>query len=152
MGKEITDRDILNQMIDRGVKNIIECYYPQFSFLSGYASNLLMDFIDPYLEVLTNGGSFNTSIAKAYHLTYASSVVVAYSLNPIMYLQETKELTDFVKRFHSNSIIPSNLDTAASTLGIESLMELPEEEFNAVLESVKIDDSFTPDELTALGR
>ena len=52
MGKEITDRDILNQMIDRGVKNIIECYYPQFSFLSGYASNLLMDFIDPYLEVL----------------------------------------------------------------------------------------------------
>ena len=66
MGKEITDRDILNQMIDRGVKNIIECYYPQFSFLSGYASNLLMDFIDPYLEVLTNGGTFNTSIAKAY--------------------------------------------------------------------------------------
>lgn len=66
MGKQITDRDILNQMIDRGVKNIIECYYPQFSFLSGYASNLLMDFIDPYLEVLTNGGSFNTSIAKAY--------------------------------------------------------------------------------------
>ena len=66
MDKEITDRDILNQMIDRGVKNIIECYYPQFSFLSGYASNLLMDFIDPYLEVLTNGGTFNTSIAKAY--------------------------------------------------------------------------------------
>lgn len=66
MGKEITDREILNQMIDRGVKNIIECYYPQFSFLSGYASNLLMDFIDPYLEVLTNGGSFNTTIAKAY--------------------------------------------------------------------------------------
>ena len=66
MGKEITDRDILNQMIDRGVKNIIECYYPQFLFLSGYASNLLMDFIDPYLEVLTNGGTFNTSIAKAY--------------------------------------------------------------------------------------
>ena len=66
MGKEITDRDILNQMIDRGVKNIIECYYPQFSFLSGYASKLLMDFIDPYLEVLTNGGSFNTSIAKKY--------------------------------------------------------------------------------------
>ena len=66
MGKEITDREILNQMIDRGVKNIIECYYPQFSFLSGYVSNLLMDFIDPYLEVLTNGGTFNTSIAKAY--------------------------------------------------------------------------------------
>ena len=66
MGKEITDRDILNQMIDRGVKNIIECYYPQFSFLSGYASNLLMDFIDPYLEVLTNGGTFNTAGAKAY--------------------------------------------------------------------------------------
>ena len=66
MGKEITDREILNQMIDRGVKNIIECYYPQFSFLSGYVSNLLIDFIDPYLEVLTNGGTFNTSIAKAY--------------------------------------------------------------------------------------
>ena len=106
-----------------------------------------------YPILLSNGIDVDamTSIAKAYQLTYASSVVVAYSLNPIMYLQETKELTDFVKRFHSNSIIPSNLDTAASTLGIESLMELPEEEFNAVLESVKIDDSFTPDELTALG-
>lgn len=66
MGKEITDREILNQMIERGVKNIIECYYPQFSFLSGYASNLLINFVDPYLEVLTNGGTFNTAVAKAY--------------------------------------------------------------------------------------
>lgn len=66
MGKEITDRDILYQMIERGVKNTIECYCPQFSFLSRYATNLLIDFIDPYLEVLTNGGTFNTNVAKAY--------------------------------------------------------------------------------------
>lgn len=66
MGKEITDIEIIHQLIERGVYNTIRCYCPQFSFVSEYVSNALSEFIDPYLEVLTNGGSFNSEVARAY--------------------------------------------------------------------------------------
>lgn len=107
--------------------------------------------------LLTSTGIDNdiiASIAKAYQLNYASSVVVAYSLNPIMYLKETPELTDFVKKFHTNSTTPGNfnIDAAANTLGIESLMSIDESgEIDVAVENSIINDDFTREELIAMG-
>ena len=60
------------------------------------------------------------AIAKSYQLTYASSVATAYSLNPIMYTNDTPELSDFVKKFHTNSdsLLDANINGVANTLGI----------------------------------
>lgn len=60
------------------------------------------------------------AIAKAYQQTFASSVVTAYSLNPVMNMKNYKEVTDFVQKFHSNSGIPSNFAAAGNTVGITS--------------------------------
>lgn len=72
--------------------------------------------------ILTTNGiemSVNMAIAKAYQLTYAASVVTAYSLNPVMYLKDYKEPSDFVRKFHSNSSAAYfNIDAAQNALGI----------------------------------
>ena len=64
------------------------------------------------------------AIAKAYQITYAASVATAYSLNPIMYTDQTKELSDFVKKFHDNNpaLLNANLNAVSNTLGVESAM------------------------------
>ena len=61
------------------------------------------------------------AIAQAYQQTYASSVVTAYSLNPVMSLKDYREPSDFVKKFHSNDVIPTNVRAAANVIGVTDL-------------------------------
>ena len=90
------------------------------------------------------------AITKAYQLTYASSVVTAYSLNPIMYLNETPELSDFVKKFHQNDgKIPVTPDGAGKALGIESFTELGDK-VEVSIESATISKDYTKEELEAI--
>lgn len=91
------------------------------------------------------------SIAKSYQLTYASNVVTAYSLNPIMYTKETPEISDFVKKFHTNSdsILDANLTSAGKAVGVESDNELPEG-CDISVESATVSNKFTPEDYVAL--
>lgn len=87
------------------------------------------------------------SIAKSYQLTYASNVATAYSLNPIMYTKETPQISDFVKKFHTNSdsILDANLNGAGKALGVESDVELPEG-CDVSVESATVDHTFTDED------
>lgn len=90
------------------------------------------------------------AISKAYQLTYAANVATAYSLNPIMWLKDTKEVSDFVQKFHQNdpSFVPNNLDAAGRALGVESATEV--EEDIVTVESATVDTSMNKEDLLAL--
>lgn len=86
-----------------------------------------------YPLVASNGieTEYLMAIAKAYQLTYASSVATAYSLNPIMDRSITPQLSDYVQTFHQNNpnLISGNINGAANTLGISlnSTLDIPED-------------------------
>ena len=90
------------------------------------------------------------AIAKSYQLTYASSVATAYSLNPIMYTKDTPELSDFVKKFHTNSdsLLDANLTGAGNVLGIES--DVSEAEGDIVVESATINNKFSKEDYAVM--
>lgn len=90
------------------------------------------------------------AIAKSYQLTYASSVATAYSLNPIMYTKDTPELSDFVKKFHTNSdsLLDANLTGAGNALGIES--DVSEAEGDIVVESATINNKFSKEDYAVM--
>lgn len=90
------------------------------------------------------------AISKAYQLTYAANVATAYSLNPIMWLKDTKEVSDFVQKFHQNnpSFIPNNLDAVGRALGVESTTEV--EEDIVTVESATVNTSMSKEDLLAL--
>lgn len=79
------------------------------------------------------------AIAKAYQLTFASSVATAFSLNPIMDRSETPQISDYVQKFHQNDpgLMGINTYGAAKAMGLESDASIPEGAELAV-ESAKI--------------
>lgn len=79
------------------------------------------------------------TIAKAYQLTFASSVATAFSLNPIMDRSETPQISDYVQKFHQNDpgLMGINTYGAAKAMGLESDASIPEGAELAV-ESAKI--------------
>lgn len=82
------------------------------------------------------------SIAKAYQLYYASSVVVSYSLNPIMNLADYPEVSDYVQSFHTNDKNPlqMNVNVATNTLGINmnSATEVESDDVEIAVESATL--------------
>lgn len=77
-----------------------------------------------YPVIMSGGIETNKAmeIARAFQLTYASSVATAYSLHGDMDRADTPQLADFVQKFHQNDpkLINANLNAAANALGIES--------------------------------
>lgn len=118
--------------------------------------NSIMKMADPamyqYPILMSNGieTPVAMAIAQAYQHTYAASVVTAYSLNPVMYMEKYKEPSDFVQKFHSNSGIPTNFRAAANALGAtvnESATEVEEVEFDAEVTDASINSSFSTEAL-----
>lgn len=147
----VNDADVIGSDVLKGAKAI-----KAISKLAKRKS--IMTMAEPGMyqyPMLTSTGIDNdiiAAIAKAYQLNYASSVVIAYSLNPIMYLKDTPEVIDFVKRFHTNSDIPSNVDAAANRLCIEALLAIDESgEIDIAVENSIVNDDFTREELIAMG-
>lgn len=92
------------------------------------------------------------AISRAYQITYASNVATAYSLNPIMYLRDTPELSDFVKRFHTNTtgFKDINIGGIEDSLVRESAIDF-EEDGEIAVESATADNShFTKEDFFAL--
>lgn len=112
-----------------------------------------------YQYPIMMSGSIETdvamAIAKAYQQTYASAVVTAYSLNPVMYLTKYKEPTDFVQKFHTNSQVPTNWSAAANALGhpiLESNIEINKEIMDAEVTSAMEATNFSSHDLQILSR
>ena len=109
--------------------------------------NSIMKMAEPgmYQYPLLTSGSIemqvNTAIAKAFQLTYASAVVTAYSLNPVMYLKDYEEPSDFVRKFHTNtSSSYYNLTAAQRSLGVkESSTTLDIEDADVTSATVNMD-------------
>lgn len=85
------------------------------------------------------------AIAKSYQLTYASNVVTAYSLNPIMDTDETPELSDYVKKFHTNSssLLDANITGAGAALGFAV------KESDITIESATVATNYTAEDYAA---
>lgn len=68
------------------------------------------------------------ALARGFQQTYASSVVVAYSLNPNANRGDYPQLADVAKKFHQNdpSLLGGNLNGAAKALGIDASESLTE--------------------------
>lgn len=113
-----------------------------------------------YTYPLIMSGGIDTSqqyeIAKAFQITFASTVATAYSLNGTMHRNETPQVSDFVKKFHQNDakLTNANLNAVAAGLGVnESTMTISdiegtdfEVESATVLENaISIQDSFLLD-------
>lgn len=79
-----------------------------------------------YMYPIAMSGGIDTvkqmEIAKAFQLTFASSVATAYSLNGTMDRTITPQVSDFVKTFHQNDpkLINANLNGVAAALGIQA--------------------------------
>lgn len=78
-----------------------------------------------YMYPVVMSGGIDTSkqmeIAKAFQLTFASSVATAYSLNGTMDRSITPQVADFVKTFHQNDpkLLNANLNGVAAALGVK---------------------------------
>lgn len=78
-----------------------------------------------YMYPIVMSGGIDTpkqfEIAKAFQVTYASSVATAYSLNGDMDRGDTPQVSDFVQKFHQNDpkLINANLNAVGSALGLE---------------------------------
>lgn len=85
-----------------------------------------------YMYPVVMSGGIETSqqmeIAKAFQVTYASSVATAYSLHGDMDRRETPQVADFVKKFHQNDpkLINANLNAIGTALGLEGSMTIEE--------------------------
>lgn len=68
------------------------------------------------------------ALARGFQQTFASSVVVAYSLNPNANRGDYPQLADVAKKFHQNdpSLLGGNLNGAAKALGIDASESLTE--------------------------
>lgn len=79
-----------------------------------------------YMYPVVMSGGIDTQkqfeIAKAFQITYASSVATAYSLNGDMDRGETPQVSDFVQKFHQNDpkLINANLNAVGAALGIKT--------------------------------
>lgn len=94
------------------------------------------------------------AICRAYQITYASNVATAYSLNPIMYLKDTPQLSDFVKRFHTNTVDfkDTNLNGIGETLVNESATETGETGDIVVENAIVNNEKFTKEDYVALNK
>lgn len=90
------------------------------------------------------------AIMKAEQVTFASTVVTAYSLNPIVCLKDYPNLSDFVKKFHTNDDMDVNFNVARTALGVESATEVKEDEEYIAIESATIDMNVSQDLIQAI--
>jgi hypothetical protein len=83
----MTDKELLYQMLQREIGNIIEGTAPQFKMFTNFASNYIIELIDPYVNAFLSpdDGTLNKKAASAF------------------LKQETNEKIDkFLKDFESN--------------------------------------------------
>lgn len=90
------------------------------------------------------------AISKAYQLTYASNVATAYSLNPIMYLKDTSEISDFVQKFHTNTVSPinTNFDGIGDAIGAESYIDIPDDAIT--VEGAVVNENYTKEDYAVM--
>jgi hypothetical protein len=64
----MTDKELLYQMLQREVGNLIEVAAPQFKVFSNFASNYVIELIDPYVNAFLSpdDGSLNQKAAGAF--------------------------------------------------------------------------------------
>jgi hypothetical protein len=64
----MTDKELLYQMLQREVGNLIEIAAPQFKMFSNFASNYVIELIDPYVNAFLSpdDGSLNQKAAGAF--------------------------------------------------------------------------------------
>jgi hypothetical protein len=111
----------------------------------------------PIIASASIDNDYLMAIAKGYQLTYASSVVIAYSLNGSMNRADTPQISDFVQTFHQNNpnLLTGNINGAANVLGIgaakakESYASIPEDA-EITVESAKVTHDISTDELLAI--
>lgn len=123
--------------------------------LAGRKSIMTMAQPGMYVYPIVASSSINIdtlmAIARSYQLTYASNVATAYSLNPIAYLNDTKELSEFVEKFHTNSksvmsnFNDINVSGIGKSIGVESDTTVDNRLDIAV--EANVDKSFSQDDL-----
>lgn len=117
---------ITSKSIDKSLDNVVKGANIVKGLSRLAKRNSIMKMADPgmYQYPIFMSDSIETPVAiaisKAYQQTYASSVVTAYSLNPVMNMKDYREVTDFVQKFHSNSGVPSNFTAAGNVLGLKA--------------------------------
>jgi hypothetical protein len=64
----MTDKELLYQMLQREVGNIIEIAAPQFKMFTNFASNYVIELIDPYVSAFLSpdDGTLNQKAAGAF--------------------------------------------------------------------------------------
>lgn len=94
------------------------------------------------------------AIMKGQQATFASAVVTAYSLNPILWTKDYPNISDYVKKFHTNDEMDVNFNTARTALGIESSTATEEgdenEEDAIAIESAMVATNVSPDLIQAI--
>jgi hypothetical protein len=62
-----SEKDILQQVLNREVSNILTNINPAFRMFSSTITNYLMNFIEPYVDAFTNSdGELNTKAAGGF--------------------------------------------------------------------------------------
>lgn len=92
------------------------------------------------------------SLMKTYQLTLASSVAISYSLNGSMDRSEYGQISDYVKKFHQNdpSLLGANLTGLKTSMGVESLQEIPEGSEVSVESAVVANDQFSANDFLVM--
>jgi hypothetical protein len=64
----MTDKELLEQMLQREITNLIETTVPQFRMFSGVASQYVLNFIEPYVDAFLSpdDGTLNKKAAGAF--------------------------------------------------------------------------------------
>jgi hypothetical protein len=84
----MTERDLLEQMIQRSINNTLNSLNPGLRMFSGTMTKYAMEFLEPYINGFTNPDTekINTKAATAF-----------------MKEETNKKIEDFMKRFEKES-------------------------------------------------
>lgn len=128
-GFSVFNVDLTNaDQVDKAGKSVMTKLRNGQSLLKLAQRKSIMSMAAPgmYMYPIVMSGGIDTpkqmEIAKAFQITYASTVATAYSLNGNMDRRETPQVADFVKKFHQNNpkLINANLNAVSAALGVES--------------------------------
>jgi predicted component of type VI protein secretion system len=84
----MTERELLEQLINRNINNILNQFSPGLRMFSGTLTNYAMEFLDPYLAAFTNNGTNNLNTKAA---------------TQFMKEETNKKIEEFMKRFEEAS-------------------------------------------------
>jgi hypothetical protein len=63
----ISEKELLQQVLNREISNLLSSINPAFRMFSGTLTNYIMDFINPYVDAFTNAdGEINKPAASGF--------------------------------------------------------------------------------------